>query len=57
MLILVYIARYKPIRKGLINDCANFKDEEVVISKNIVTNREPKDIPAFNRDSLKLLAK
>jgi protease I len=39
------------------NAGSNYKDEEVVISKNIVTIREPKDIPAFNRESLKLLAK
>jgi protease I len=39
------------------NAGSNYKDEEVVISKNIVTSREPKDIPAFNRESLKLLAK
>lgn len=53
----VDITGYKSIRNDLKNAGANFKDEEVVISKNIVTSREPKDIPAFNRESLKLLAK
>lgn len=53
----VDITGYKSIRNDLKNAGANFKEEEVVISKNIVTSREPKDIPAFNRESLKLLAK
>lgn len=51
------ITGYKSIRNDLKNAGANYKDEEVVINKNIVTRREPKDIPAFNRESLKLLAK
>lgn len=53
----VDITGFKSIRNDLKNAGANYKDEEVVISKNIVTSREPKDIPAFNRESLKLLAK
>lgn len=53
----VDITGFKSIRNDLKNAGANYKDEEVVISKNIVSSREPKDIPAFNRESLKLLAK
>jgi len=53
----VDITGYKSIRNDLKNAGANYKDEEVVISNNIVTSREPKDIPAFNRESLKLLAR
>ncbi|MFQ3546651.1 type 1 glutamine amidotransferase domain-containing protein [Halobacillus rhizosphaerae] len=35
----------------------NFKDQEVVVCQNqLVTSRTPDDIPAFNRESLKLLA-
>ncbi|WP_047154344.1 type 1 glutamine amidotransferase domain-containing protein [Aneurinibacillus tyrosinisolvens] len=48
---------YKSIRNDLKNAGVNYKDEEVVVSKNIVTSRTPDDIPAFNRESLKLLAK
>ncbi|ELK46750.1 type 1 glutamine amidotransferase domain-containing protein [Halobacillus sp. ACCC02827] len=34
----------------------NYKDEEVVVCQNqLVTSRQPDDIPAFNRESLKLL--
>lgn len=51
------ITGYKSIRNDLKNAGVNYKDEEVAINKNIVTSREPKDIPAFNRESLKLLAK
>jgi protease I len=53
----VDVTGYKSIRNDLKNAGANFKDEEVVVSNNIVTSRQPDDIPAFNRESLKLLAK
>jgi len=46
---------FASIRKDLINAGANFKDEEVVVDQNIVTSRTPDDLPAFNRESLKLL--
>jgi protease I len=35
------------IRTDLINAGANWQDAEVVIDRNIVTSREPKDLPAF----------
>ncbi|UOQ44705.1 type 1 glutamine amidotransferase [Halobacillus salinarum] len=35
----------------------SFKDEEVVVCQNqLVTSRQPGDIPAFNKEALKLLA-
>ncbi|PLR96106.1 type 1 glutamine amidotransferase domain-containing protein [Bacillus sp. T33-2] len=47
---------YKSIRVDLENAGVNFKDEEVVVCGNqLVTSREPKDIPAFNREALNLL--
>lgn len=52
----VDITGFKSIRNDLKNAGANYKDEEVVVSNNIVTSRFPDDIPAFNRESLKLLA-
>ncbi len=36
---------------------ANVVDEEVVVDRNLVTSRQPQDIPAFIRESLKLLEK
>lgn len=53
----VDITGYKSIRNDLKNAGANYKDVEVVVSHNIVTSRTPDDLPAFNRESLKLLAK
>lgn len=36
---------------------ANVQDEEVVVCNNqLVTSRQPDDIPAFNKESLKLLS-
>lgn len=49
------ITGYRSIRKDLINAGANYKDEEVVVSHNIVSSRTPDDLPAFNKESLKLL--
>jgi protease I len=38
------------------NAGATFSDEEVVVCGNqLVTSRDPNDIPAFTRESLKLL--
>jgi protease I len=31
-------------------------DQETVVDGNLVTSRNPKDIPAFNRETLKLFA-
>ncbi|MFC7393404.1 type 1 glutamine amidotransferase domain-containing protein [Scopulibacillus cellulosilyticus] len=47
---------YKSIQVDLKNAGANFHDEEVVVCQNqLVTSRTPDDLPAFNRESLKLL--
>ncbi|MFU0790113.1 type 1 glutamine amidotransferase domain-containing protein [Virgibacillus proomii] len=51
----VNVTGFTSIRKDLINAGANFKDEEVVVDQNIVTSRTPDDLPAFNREALKLL--
>lgn len=34
---------------------ANVVDEEVVVDRNLVTSRQPSDIPAFIRETLKLI--
>lgn len=52
----VDITGFKSIRNDLKNAGDNYKDKEVVVGKNIVTSRFPNDIPAFDRESLKLLA-
>lgn len=46
----------KPIVIDLKNAGADFYDQEVVIDNNqIVTSRTPDDLPAFNREALRLL--
>lgn len=48
---------FTSIRIDMENAGANVVDEEVVVCQNqLVTSRTPDDIPAFNRESLKLLA-
>ncbi|MBX9694440.1 MAG: type 1 glutamine amidotransferase [Cyanobacteria bacterium] len=51
----VKVTSYKNIRHDLINAGATWVDEEVVVDKNIVTSRTPADLPAFCRETLKLL--
>nr|WP_205603303.1 type 1 glutamine amidotransferase domain-containing protein [Heyndrickxia ginsengihumi] len=47
---------YNSIRVDLENAGVNYHDEEVVVCQNqLVTSRTPDDLPAFNRESLKLL--
>lgn len=49
---------YKSIKVDMEYAGANYKDEEVVVCKEqLVTSRTPDDIPAFIRESLKLLNK
>jgi len=36
------------------NAGANYVDQEVVVDGNLVTSRVPKDLPAFNREMIKL---
>ncbi|NHM31495.1 type 1 glutamine amidotransferase domain-containing protein [Neobacillus terrae] len=51
-----HVTGYKSIRVDLENAGASFSDEEVVVCGNqLVTSRDPNDIPAFTRESLKLL--
>ncbi|GEN88578.1 type 1 glutamine amidotransferase domain-containing protein [Oceanobacillus sojae] len=49
------LTSFVSVRKDLKNAGASVKDEEVVVDKNLVTSRTPDDLPAFNREALKLL--
>lgn len=51
------LTAWKTIQDDLQQVGANVVDEEVVVDKNLVTSRQPSDIPAFIRESLKLLGK
>lgn len=47
---------YKSISQDMIYAGAKYVDKEVVVCQNqLVTSRQPEDIPAFNREALKLL--
>jgi len=46
---------YQSVIKEMKDGRANYKDSEVVIDGNIVTSRRPGDLPAFMRETIKLL--
>ena len=46
---------WKTIQGDLKKAGADVVDQEVVVDGNLVTSRQPSDIPAFIRESLKLL--
>ena len=46
---------WKTIQGDLKRAGANVVDEEVVVDRNLVTSRQPSDIPVFIRESLKVL--
>ena len=44
------------LKTDIQNSGGNWVDEEVVVDVNLVTSRKPDDIPAFNREIVKLFA-
>ncbi|HKV88912.1 MAG TPA: type 1 glutamine amidotransferase domain-containing protein [Candidatus Dormibacteraeota bacterium] len=46
---------WKTIQDDLRKAGANVVDQEVMVDRNLVTSRQPSDIPAFVRESLKVL--
>lgn len=53
-----YATGYKSIKVDMENAGANYQDKEVVVCQgHLVTSRTPDDLPAFNRESLKVLEK
>lgn len=49
------ITSYPPLQDDMVNAGATFKDEEVIVDRNFITSRTPKDEPAFVRELLKVL--
>lgn len=45
------------IALDLKNAGAQWEDQEVIIDKNLVTSRTPKDLPAFNRATIEAIMK
>jgi len=48
------IASWPSLKTDLRNAGAEWMDREVVVDNNLVSSRRPDDIPAFNREMLKL---
>jgi len=49
------LTSYHTIADDLRNAGAHWEDREVVVDDNLVTSRQPSDIPAFNREFIRLL--
>lgn len=47
---------YYTIQDDVRDAGATWVDQEVVVDKNLVTSRQPSDIPAFNREMVKLFS-
>jgi protease I len=50
------LTSYESIQDDLRNAGAEWIDREVVVDGNLVTSRKPADIPAFNREMIKLFS-
>jgi protease I len=50
------LTSYHTIQDDLKNAGAHWVDEEVVVDGQLVTSRQPDDIPAFNREMLRVFA-
>ena len=46
---------WKTVQGDLKKAGANVVDQEVVVDRNLVTSRQPSDLPAFIRESMKVL--
>jgi protease I len=53
----VKLTSYHSIKSDLINAGAKWINKKVVVDKNLVTSRSPKDLPAFNKELIKLFTK
>lgn len=51
------IASWPSLKTDLRNAGAEWMDQEVVVDENLVSSRKPDDLPAFNREMLKLFSR
>jgi protease I len=49
------LTSYPPLQDDVVNAGGKFKDEEVIVDRNLITSRTPKDEPAFVRETLKAI--
>lgn len=50
------LTSYHSIKSDLINAGAKWINKKVVVNKNLVTSRSPRDLPAFNKEIIKLFS-
>jgi protease I len=50
------VTSWPSLKADLRNAGADWVDEEVVVDRNLVSSRKPDDLPAFNRETIKLFA-
>ena len=48
------LTSYHTIQDDMRNAGARWEDREVIVDRNLVTSRQPSDIPAFNREMITL---
>jgi len=48
---------YRSVAEEMKNSGALYEDKEVVVDGNLVTSRQPSDLPAFMRETMKMLRK
>ncbi len=46
---------YKSVAREMNDSGAIYEDKEVVVDKNLITSRQPSDLPAFMRETMKKL--
>jgi protease I len=51
------LTSWPTIQDDIRNAGAQWEDREVVVDRNLVTSRGPKDLPAFNREMIRLFAR
>lgn len=49
-----HLTSYHTIQDDMRNAGAKWEDKEVIVDRNLVTSRQPDDIPAFNREMIAL---
>ena len=49
-----HLTSYHTIQDDLRNAGANWEDREVIVDRNLITSRQPSDIPAFNREMMRV---
>jgi protease I len=50
------LTSYYTIQDDVCNAGANWVNQEAVVDGNLVTSRQPSDLPAFNREMLRLFS-